>query len=62
MLICHLIATMRGSYNTGAAANLNTGPLSSSCLGVEFECVLEPQNYPSVKLPTRVVFTITFFA
>ena len=23
MLICHLIATMRGSYNTGAAANLN---------------------------------------
>ena len=24
MLICHLIATMRGSYNTGAAANLNT--------------------------------------
>ena len=24
-LICHLIATMRGSYNTGAAANLNNG-------------------------------------
>ena len=24
MLICHLIATMRGSYNTGAAANLNS--------------------------------------
>ena len=24
MLICHLIATMRTSYNTGAAANLNT--------------------------------------
>ena len=23
MLICHLIVTMRGSYNTGAAANLN---------------------------------------
>ena len=24
MLICHLIATMRGSYNTGATANLNS--------------------------------------
>ena len=23
LLICHLIPTIRGSYNTGAAANLN---------------------------------------
>ena len=32
MLICHLIATMRGSYNTGAAANLNNKLLFSDGL------------------------------